>query len=81
MNYGVYKEYNRLVSAFDCLDWWCGLAVSVTTEGFISNLGGLEGKISDNFLFNEFCGIRNNLSGDKDKTGLELKSSGKGILA
>ena len=56
-----------------------GKVVSVTTDGFITNLDNLEQQISDNFLFQEFKKIRHLLSGDY--SGLELKSQGKGIIA
>jgi hypothetical protein len=56
-----------------------GLVVSVTTDGFITNTGGLEDKLANQFLFNEFKKRRCVLS--DDDTGLELKGSGKGILA
>lgn len=56
-----------------------GKVVSVTTDGFITNLDNLEQQISDNFLFLEFKKIRQMLSGDN--TGLETKSFGKGIVA
>lgn len=44
-----------------------GLVVSVTTDGFITNVDGLDEKIKDKFLFGEFKKIRNLLS--KDNTG------------
>jgi hypothetical protein len=53
--------------------------VSVTTDGFITNLAHLEERISNKYLFNEFKKIRMILS--EDNTGLELKNKGKGILA
>jgi len=53
--------------------------VSVTTDGFITNLQDLERKISGNFLFAEFKKIRLQLS--EDDTGLEIKHRGKGIIA
>jgi len=55
------------------------MVVSVTTDGFITNVDQLESKISGNFLFKEFKKIRKLLS--CDDTGLELKSSGVGIVA
>ena len=56
------------------------LVVSVTTDGFITNLKDLETYLTDeNFLFSEFKNIRLQLSGDS--TGLELKHSGKGIVS
>lgn len=60
-----------------------GLVVSVTTDGFITNLKDLElnlnGKTDTNLLFNEFKLIRLLLSSNDD--ALEVKSSGKGILS
>jgi hypothetical protein len=56
-----------------------GLVVSVTTDGFITNLQDLERKISGNYLFGEFKKIRLQLS--EDDTGLEIKHRGKGIIA
>jgi hypothetical protein len=56
-----------------------GLVVSVTTDGFITNIDDLESKISKNYLFSEYKTIRKLLS--DDATGLELKHSGKGILS
>ena len=56
-----------------------GKAVSVTTDGFITNLPNLESNISNNYLFSEFKKMRKNLS--SDDTGLEIKHQGKGIIA
>ena len=56
-----------------------GLVVSVTTDGFITNLDQLDEKVSEKYLFKEFKKIRRYLSGDN--TGLELKNEGVGILA
>ena len=56
-----------------------GLVVSVTTDGFITNISDLESKIAKNFLLGEFKQSREVLSGDN--TGLELKCSGRGIIA
>ena len=56
-----------------------GLVVSVTTDGFITNISELENKISDNFLLSEFKKIRAALSGDNK--ALELKTNGNGIIA
>jgi hypothetical protein len=53
--------------------------VSVTTDGFITNLSNLEGRISEKLLFSEFKKIRKILS--DDDTGMELKNHGRGILA
>lgn len=60
--------------------WYHGInkrggKVSVTTDGFITNLENLESLIEYNFLLKEFKSIRFNLS--NDKSGLELKSFGK----
>ena len=56
-----------------------GLVVSATTDGFITNVKDLEVLISKSFLFCEFKQIRKSLSGNN--TGLEIKSSGKGVIA
>jgi hypothetical protein len=56
-----------------------GKVVSVTTDGFITDLPELESKISNQYLFGEFKKIRLNLSGDD--IGLEVKNSGTGIIA
>ena len=56
-----------------------GLVVSVTTDGFITNVKDLESKISDKYLFTEFKKIRMGLS--ENGEGLEVKSSGRGIIA
>ena len=56
-----------------------GLVVSVTTDGFITNIAELENKISTNTLLTAYKNIRMDLSGDN--TSLELKSCGKGIIA
>ena len=56
-----------------------GLAVSATTDGFVTDMKDLEGKLSEYLLFAEYKKIRMHLSGDN--TGLELKSSGVGIIA
>lgn len=56
-----------------------GLVVSVTTDGFITNVKNLEVLISGNFLLSEFKLVRKELSGDDQ--GLELKSFGRGIMA
>ena len=52
--------------------------MSVTTDGFITDLDNLESKIDSNILLKEFKMIRNNLS--NNDCGLETKSYGKGIL-
>jgi hypothetical protein len=56
-----------------------GLVVSVTTDGFITNLADVESRLAQNYLMSEYKKIRKQLS--DDETGLELKHSGKGILA
>jgi hypothetical protein len=56
-----------------------GLVVSVTTDGFITNIDQLDEKVSEKYLFKQFKNIRMYLSGDN--TGLELKNEGLGILA
>lgn len=56
-----------------------GLVVSVTTDGFITNVSDLEIKLLNNYLFGEFKKIRTTLS--SDCTGLEIKSEGKGVIA
>ena len=56
-----------------------GSVVSVTTDGFITNVGQLESKLSENYLFSEFKSIREELS--QNNQGLELKNSGRGIIA
>lgn len=63
----------------DAIEKLGGKVVSVTTDGFITNLPHLEGKISTNYLFSEYKKIREVLSGDD--TGLEVKNEGRGILA
>jgi hypothetical protein len=56
-----------------------GKVVSVTTDGFITNLADLESLIHDGYLLSCFKGIRSTLSGDD--AGLELKNSGVGMLS
>jgi hypothetical protein len=56
-----------------------GKVVSVTTDGFITNVLDLEDKISDGFLLNCYKQIRYELSGDNQ--GLEIKSVGCGVMA
>jgi hypothetical protein len=53
--------------------------VSVTTDGFITNLPNLEDRLKEKYLFTEFKNIRHLLT--DDNTGLELKNDGKGIIA
>lgn len=61
-----------------------GKVVSVTTDGFITNLPDLENKILNNrkcktTLLSEYRKIREMLSGDP--TALELKHEGEGVLS
>lgn len=60
-----------------------GKVVSVTTDGFITDVENLEAKMSNalkkSVLMNEYQGIRAELSGER--AGLELKSSGVGVIA
>jgi hypothetical protein len=56
-----------------------GLVVSVTTDGFITNVKDLECKLLNTFLFAEFKKIRMHLA--NEVYGLELKHVGKGIIA
>jgi len=58
-----------------------GKVVSVTTDGFITNIEGLESKILDknDSLIKEFKKLRFELS--DDDSGLEIKNSGKGIIS
>lgn len=56
-----------------------GKVVSVTTDGFITDIEDLELKISNRLLLSKYKEIRSELSGDS--TGLELKSSGVGVMA
>ena len=63
----------------DAINRLGGLVVSVTTDGFITNLCNLESKLEGKYLVSEYKKIREMLS--NDNTGLELKNEGKGILA
>jgi hypothetical protein len=56
-----------------------GKVVSVTTDGFITDIVDLESKISDSYLLSKYKVIRNDLSGNDQ--GLELKSAGVGVMA
>jgi hypothetical protein len=56
-----------------------GVVVSVTTDGFITDIGQLEDKISDKFLLSEYKKIREYLS--DDNAALELKTEGRGMIA
>ena len=50
-----------------------GTVVSVTTDGFITDLSSIEPTVSDFSLYNQYCKIRKELSGNPE--GLELKTS------
>lgn len=65
-----------------------GKVVSVTTDGFITDLAGLENDLKGLegldrseylFLYTQYCSIRKDLSNKYE--GLELKKSGRGIIA
>lgn len=61
-----------------------GIVVSVTTDGFITNIEDLENRILENdslssLLLRSFRFIREDLSGES--VGLEMKHSGRGILS
>ena len=62
-----------------------GLIVSVTTDGFITNVFELENKLNNSnnefkiVLFRIFQELRTEISGDS--TGLETKNSGTGIIS
>lgn len=61
-----------------------GMTVSVTTDGFITNLDNLEDRILSNkqlnsFLLQSYNKVRNELSGNPN--ALELKTSDVGIIA
>jgi len=60
-----------------------GEVVSVTTDGYITNIADLEDKLvgSDSRLFESFKGIRSLLTGDENSPGLEVKSCGVGIYS
>lgn len=55
-----------------------GLVVSVTTDGFLTNMKDLDEKLK-RYLYGEFKNIRMQLS--NDNTGLELKNWGRGIIS
>jgi hypothetical protein len=62
--------------------------VSVTTDGFITDVKDLEGKIlklpiADRPLFTQYYELRSDLltGSGKPTEGLELKQSGKGIIS
>lgn len=56
-----------------------GKVVSVTTDGFITDIPDLESKLQDGFLISQFQGLRKILSGES--AAYELKSSGLGVLS
>ena len=58
-----------------------GVIISVTTDGFITDIKDLEVKMTGNkkyFLFNQFKTLRDEISGNK--SGLEIKHEGAGII-
>lgn len=56
-----------------------GLVVSVTTDGFLTNIDRLDEKLVSKYLYGEFKNIRMLLA--NENIGLELKNRGKGIIA
>lgn len=56
-----------------------GEVVSVTTDGFITDVDNLEFKLSQGYLMSHYRCIRKDLSGDS--SGLEVKSVGRGVMA
>lgn len=56
-----------------------GKAVSVTTDGFITDIKDLEDSLKDNLLMSEYRKIREDLSGEVE--GLEVKREGKGLIS
>jgi hypothetical protein len=56
-----------------------GKVVSVTTDGFITDVVDLELKMAGSYLLSNYKVIRNDLSGNDQ--GLELKSEGIGVMA
>jgi hypothetical protein len=56
-----------------------GLVVSVTTDGFLTNIKDLDEKLMSKYLYGEFKNIRLKLA--NENIGLELKNRGKGIMA
>jgi hypothetical protein len=68
-----------LGECLDTIQHLGGKVISVTTDGFITDIDELECKLSTNFLLQEYKKIRMELSGVS--TGLELKSRGRGIIA
>jgi hypothetical protein len=57
-----------------------GLVVSVTTDGFITNISDLEEKCNTP-LFTQYKRLRYSLSKDDKGVGLEIKAVGKGIVS
>ena len=63
-----------------------GKIVSVTTDGFITNIEDLENRllslnIEDRPLFTKYRALRLDLSGESDSNALEVKKEGKGIIS
>lgn len=56
-----------------------GKVISVTTDGFITDVAELEKLVCKDYLFSEYKKIRKDLSGDD--TGYEVKHEGKGIIS
>lgn len=66
------------------IDLLGGKVVSVTTDGFITDLEGLESKIvrgDTNILLKKYRSLRKFLSVDCIEDALELKTSGKGVIS
>jgi hypothetical protein len=57
-----------------------GKIVSVTTDGFITDIIDLESKLNG-VLFSVFKNLRRDISGDPNALGLELKHSGVGVIS
>jgi hypothetical protein len=55
-----------------------GKVVSVTTDGFITNISSLEEKCSM-YLFNQYKTLRFDLS--ENRVALEVKTEGKGVIS
>jgi len=63
-----------------------GKVVSVTTDGFITNLEGLEGLLlnldyEERALFTKYREMRKDLAGEGNETALEVKKEGIGIIS
>lgn len=56
-----------------------GKVISVTTDGFITDIPDLESKLEGRYLISSFSKLRDILSGDK--MVYELKSFGAGVLS